>query len=196
MSLIPLHDYDSVVSLIANSGIQFLNFGLPEQAVGDRQGHFVRQTANVPLLRLKQDVQTGKFRLDTDPLLPEERVKPECTLSFVDSLQVLNNRWLPLPFFHPHLPGPENWARVFIHRLDKADSAGNILRITFAFDTQQQSPPIASSYLQPQASDIDNGLLFSFRWQNEDISEFLDSTWVDGWLRETYGESASHPLRR
>jgi len=194
MSLIPLNDYPARVSLIANSGIQFLNFGLPEQAPGDSQGHFVRKTANGPLLRLNQDLPSGKFRLESDPLLPEDIVKPEYSLSFADSLQILTNHWLPLPFFHPHLPGPDNWARVLIQRLDKADRHGNILRITLAFDTQQPSPGRKSDYLQPRAADIENGLFFSFRWQNAALSEFLDNTWVDGWLRESYGQSVPGPV--
>lgn len=49
--LVNLCDYKQSVTLIANSGVQFLDFGLTPQDTASH-GRFVRKTANGPLLRL------------------------------------------------------------------------------------------------------------------------------------------------
>ncbi len=48
--LVNLCDYKQSVTLIANSGVQFLDFGLTPQDTASN-GRFVRKTANGPLLR-------------------------------------------------------------------------------------------------------------------------------------------------
>ncbi|EAZ8444525.1 hypothetical protein CEI87_22270, partial [Salmonella enterica] len=47
--LVNLCDYKQSVTLIANSGVQFLDFGLTPQESA-HYGRFVRKTANGPLL--------------------------------------------------------------------------------------------------------------------------------------------------
>ena len=47
-----LYPYKSSVTLIKDSGIQFLDFGLAPQPNAPHTGRFVRKTANGPLLRL------------------------------------------------------------------------------------------------------------------------------------------------
>lgn len=56
--LVNLCDYKQSVTLIANSGVQFLDFGLTPQDTASN-GRFVRKTANGPLLRLDFDLSTG-----------------------------------------------------------------------------------------------------------------------------------------
>ncbi|EHP9122706.1 virulence factor SrfB, partial [Salmonella enterica subsp. enterica serovar Infantis] len=53
--LVNLCDYKQSVTLIANSGVQFLDFGLTPQESA-HYGRFVRKTANGPLLRLDFDL--------------------------------------------------------------------------------------------------------------------------------------------
>ena len=53
--LVTLCDYPQSVTLIANSGVQFLDFGLTPQEAASL-GRFVRKTANGPLLRLDYDL--------------------------------------------------------------------------------------------------------------------------------------------
>lgn len=60
--LAPLIDDKQKISLIENSGVQFLDFGLQLSAPQARR-QFVRQTANGPLLRLNVDGNSGKFLL-------------------------------------------------------------------------------------------------------------------------------------
>lgn len=58
--LVNLCDYKQSVTLIANSGVQFLDFGLTPQESA-HYGRFVRKTANGPLLRLDFDLTSGRY---------------------------------------------------------------------------------------------------------------------------------------
>ena len=60
--LVTLCDYKQSVTLIANSGVQFLDFGLTPQDTASH-GRFVRKTANGPLLRLDFDLVNGRYTL-------------------------------------------------------------------------------------------------------------------------------------
>ena len=75
-----LCDYKQSVTLIENSGVQFLDFGLtPIEAPHD--GRFVRKTANGPLLRLDYDIASGKFTLPARHGGQPEVVKPESSVA-------------------------------------------------------------------------------------------------------------------
>ena len=70
--------YNQSVTLIANSGVQFLDFGLTPQ-VSAHHGRFVRKRANGPLLRLDFDLTTGRYTLPGSTGGQPEVVKPEST---------------------------------------------------------------------------------------------------------------------
>ena len=132
--LVTLCDYPQSVTLIANSGVQFLDFGLTPRDDA-ALGRFVRKTANGPLLRLDYDIASARYTLPAGEGHQPEVVKPESTLSLAHSLAVLDGAWLPLPVmrFNPpraFIEGPDNWARVQIRRLPEPDDAGNSHRIT------------------------------------------------------------------
>lgn len=189
--LATLFNYKSDVTLIENSGIQFLDFGLTPQWQDSCAGRFVRQTANGPLLRVDYDVIPGKFTLPGENGGEPEVVKPETTLSLAHSLQVLDNVWLPLPFLrinasHVFTGGPDNWARFQIRSLAEPDNAGNTVRVSIAFDTRIATTAQNGPSLAPDPSDIRNGTRFALAWRDSCLNPFLDQTWVDGWLREVF----------
>ncbi|MFW0765804.1 virulence factor SrfB [Trabulsiella odontotermitis] len=195
--LVTLCDYKQSVTLIANSGVQFLDFGLtPQESL--HSGRFVRKTANGPLLRLDYDLVNGRYTLPARQGEQAEVVKPESTLTLEQSLAILDGIWLPLPFFRFNPPrtfveGPDNWARVQIRKLSQPDSAGNSHRVTLAFDSQLSGDSPAS--LAPVENDILNGTRFSLAWRDDEIADFLDQTWIDGWLREVFSQYASQQSR-
>ncbi|WP_313573959.1 virulence factor SrfB [Pseudescherichia sp.] len=186
--LVNLCDYKQSVTLIANSGVQFLDFGLTPQA-SLQSGRFVRKTANGPLLRLDYDLINSRYTLPTRDGGQPEVVKPESTLPLLESLAVLDGVWLPIPFlrFNPprtFVEGPDNWARVQIRKLAEPDSAGNTHRVTLALDSQiNDLSPLA---LAPTTNDILNGTRFALAWRDDEVFDFLDQTWIDGWLREAF----------
>lgn len=191
-----LYPYKSSVTLIKDSGIQFLDFGLAPQPNAPHTGRFVRKTANGPLLRLDYDVVPGKFTLPGTQGSAPEVVKPESTITLGHSLKLLDKTWLPLPFLRFNPPrtfvgGPDNWARVQIRRLETPDSAGNTVRITIALDTKILADDNPAAHLAPTQNDVRNGARFALAWHNEEINDFIDQTWVDGWLREVFTQFAT-----
>lgn len=186
--LVNLCDYKQSVTLIANSGVQFLDFGLTPQA-SLQSGRFVRKTANGPLLRLDYDLINNRYTLPGRDGGQPEVVKPESTLPLLESLAVLDGVWLPIPFlrFNPprtFVEGPDNWARVQIRKLGEPDSAGNTHRVTLALDSQIND--LSPAALAPATNDILNGTRFALAWRDDEVFDFLDQTWIDGWLREAF----------
>lgn len=189
----PLTDYPQAVTLIQDSGIQFLDFALIP-ADGDVAGKFVRQTASGPLLRLQWDADGEKYLLPAQPGQAAEVVRPEFGYSLQQSLSLLDKIWLPLPFFRytpsgAFLAGPDNWARMQIAQLDAPDRDGNLLRVVLAFDTRLAAP--GQERLAPSERDLATGLHFALAHRNHELGEFLDHTWVDGWLREAFTQRAA-----
>lgn len=188
--LVNLCDYKQNVTLIANSGVQFLDFGFTPQSQL-HAGRFVRKTANGPLLRLVYDQQHDKYTL---PGEQPEVVKPESCHDLSHSLQILDSQWLPLPMLRCVPPrnftaGPDNWVRIHIRKLATPDNNGHSHRITLAFDTQIQ--PASLALLAPEQNDVSSGSRFVLAWRDAEINEFLDQTWVDGWLREVFRQQAA-----
>ncbi|WP_337261994.1 MULTISPECIES: virulence factor SrfB [unclassified Serratia (in: enterobacteria)] len=188
-------DYQQSVTLIGNSGIQFLDFAITAQLDAERPGKFVRQTANGPLLRLNYNAANGKYWLPQAADQPPEMVRPEFSFPLEQSLRLLNQTWLPLPFFRfnppdTFLPGPDNWARVQIRLLEQPDNQGHTLRITLAFDTKVYPAGDVHAPLVPSQQDIATGLSFALAHRSQDLGDFLDAIWVDGWLREVFIQQA------
>lgn len=96
--LATMTEFTPNMTLIQNSGIQFLDFALKPDLAADWPGKFVRQTANGPLLRLNYHQQSGKYLLPQVAGAPAEVVKPEFSFPLEQSLALLNAQWLPLPF--------------------------------------------------------------------------------------------------
>lgn len=194
-----LCDYKQSVTLIENSGVQFLDFGLtPFDA--PHAGRFVRKTANGPLLRLDYDISSGKYTLPGKPGMTAEVVKPESNITLEHSLALLDGIWLPVPFlrFNPprtFVEGPDNWARMQIRKLAEADKVGNTHRVTLALDTRLIESDNAS-LLAPSQYDVRNGTRFTLAWRDGEVDDFLDQTWVDGWLREAFTQYVTNEEAR
>lgn len=200
MMLATIADFKPNMALIQNSGIQFLDFALTPELDADLPGKFVRQTANGPLLRLNFNAQSGKYLLPIGVGGTPEVVKPEFSFPLEQSLDLLNGVWLPLPYFRFNPPrtfigGPDNWARVQIIELDKPDQNGNTHRICLAFETRVWAEGEDES-LALNESDVKNGVSFSLAHRSDELGEFLDNTWVDGWLREVFSQQASQIEQR
>lgn len=81
--LVNLCDYKQSVTLIANSGVQFLDFGLTPQDTASN-GRFVRKTA---MARCCARILTvnGRYTLPATDGGKPEVVKPESTIPLHDS---------------------------------------------------------------------------------------------------------------
>ncbi|MFC3395585.1 virulence factor SrfB [Brenneria rubrifaciens] len=194
--LATITDYKQRITLIQDSGIQFLDFALKPESRIDFPNKYVRKSANGPLLRLIYDEQTDKYFLPSPVGTPPEVVKPELSIPLEQSLKLLEKIWLPLPFlrFNPprtFMGGPDNWARMQVIALDAPDLDGNTHRICLAFDTKVYPEGHAYEALAPNANDIKTGGSFALAYHSDELGEFLDHTWVDGWLREVFTQQAT-----
>ncbi|PKH26729.1 virulence factor SrfB [Enterobacterales bacterium CwR94] len=188
-------DYPEQLTLIENSGIQFIDFPFSLSAQPDSP--FVRRSANGPLLRLEAESGQARWILRTTPDSAPEVVKPELTLAMRQSLALLDKQWLPLPMLRFNgerqlTGGPDNWARMQVVTLPAPDARGHDYRLVLAFDTTL----LTQAALAPTLQDVTDGTLFSLAWRNEELTEFLDHTWIDGWLREVFLQRATEIEQR
>lgn len=199
--LATLTDYKPNLTLVQDSGIQFLDFALNPARCLDAEGKFVRKTANGPLLRLEHSPDTGRYLLPQSDTLAPEVVKPEFSFPLAQSLRLLDRVWLPLPWLRCNPPrtftgGPDNWARMMITELDEPDASGNTHRLCLAFDTRVYPQGHEYEGLALSESDVTNGTAFTLAWRSEELIDFLDHTWIDGWLREVFSEQADSREKR
>ncbi|MEA9391535.1 virulence factor SrfB [Acerihabitans sp. TG2] len=193
-------DYKEKITLIRDSGIQFLDFALTPLLRKERAGEFVRQSANGPLLRLEYNERDDNYLLPAAAGTPRKVEKPEYSVPLDRSFKLLDGLWLPLPFFRFNPPrtfstGPINWARVQILTLDTPDQEGHTHRVSMAFDTKIYPDRTNTQYLAPSESDIKSGVGFALAFRSNELGDFLDLSWVDGWLREVFTEQAATRLR-
>lgn len=196
-----LHQYGKELSLVMNSGIQFVDFALKidwkeKEWREKNMGCFIA-SPNGTLRRLLLSKMGEGY---CDSAKPEMLVRVEHEISVEDSLKLFDGIWLPIPVLRSIPPdrfdeGPYNWSRVRIVALDKPDSDGNTHRITFAFDTKIFSNSSNTAYLAPTDEDIRSGTTFSLAYQSNHISWFLDFKWVNEWLKELFTELAPEPNR-
>lgn len=197
-----LYQFGSEISLIENSGIQFLDFGL---AINDwkaepwkalKEGHFTQAGENRPLRRLVRDPHPEHQDEWRDESNLREAVAERSPVKVEDSLKLLDGIWLPAAFFRisgGHFDaGPFNWVRMRIVAVDPAASPeGHTHRVTFAFDTQIVRQVNSAGYLGPVHDDVQGKAMFKYACGADQMDQFLELPWVDGWLREVFAENIS-----
>lgn len=194
--LADITNYEEQATLVMNSGVQFLDFAVTF-AVKGQTGAFIKLTEAGPVGRLLEYEKDGRYYLPPDT---SKSHKPTLELDNEESLQLLDGRWLPAPFFRctpgrQFEQGPLNWARVRIVRVD--DKPGEPThRITFAFDTKVLPDTENTAYLSPTMDDVTAGSAFALAYQANEIGWYLDQSWVNEWLAELYQELAGPNIRK
>lgn len=189
-----IKDHESKITLVENSGIQFLDYEITVDwdnkeedptIKGFSQGYFKTrnsQDGTNHFIRMVPDVDKGEFF--TNPLITDD--KPRESYDFDDSidtsasLKLYNGVWFPIPYYaggedinygkeYGKVEGPLNWARCRIVRmpLDNAENYGkNTVRyhITLAFDTKTQRDN-DTDYFAPSHLDAQNSRIFKLCWQ-------------------------------
>ncbi|KAE9535391.1 virulence factor SrfB [Ursidibacter arcticus] len=191
-----LHNYGKELSLIMNSGVQFLDFGLKidwkdKDWRAKSMGSFGK-SENSPLRRLIEH-KSGEGFCDSTDLT--RIVQVDLEISVEDSFKLFDGVWLPIPVLRTVPPdrfdeGPYNWARARIIKLATPDQEGNTHRITIAFDTKVFPNRADVAYLAPTEEDIRSGVVFGLAHQSNQMSWFLDYKWVNEWLLELFTELA------
>ncbi|WP_439242931.1 virulence factor SrfB [Lonepinella sp. BR2474] len=197
-----LHHYNRELTLIMDSGIQFIDFGLKidwkDKAWREKgSGYFVFGGDNAPLRRLIL-AKNGEGYCDTAK--PDFLVNPKDEISVEQSFTLFDGIWLPIPVLRSIPPdrfdeGPYNWSRARIVKLEEPDEEGNTHRVTVAFDTKIFPNNTNTAYLAPTTEDVRAGGEFALAHQSNQMSWFLDYKWVNDWLIELYQELAAEPTR-
>ncbi|HYC65893.1 MAG TPA: virulence factor SrfB, partial [Reyranellaceae bacterium] len=160
-TLARLPSYPSPTTLIARSGIQFLDFGFDVARLRTREWGF-------------HDAATGKgvddlVQLDFDEVRGQYEVveagrrraaEPNLVVTAKDALAPFLDKWVPVPFLqvrpnNQFREGPADWARVRVVDLEQRygtgfrDEQGNRYRAVLAFDTGLIAEAEGRAYLAP-----------------------------------------------
>ncbi|MBD8472991.1 virulence factor SrfB [Pseudomonas sp. CFBP 8770] len=190
--------FEDTVSLVSDTGVQFLDFALRLDVRKEQAGEFAPMTDGL-ICRLVYNEEKDFFFYE-----PEaeriEKTKPVFSIDMRSSLELLDGLWLPLPFFRfmpPHRfdEGPTNWARMRIVKLPVPDIDGNSHRLTMAFDSRVMPKRDGTAYLAPNEEDISSGVSFKLATKARETRWFLAQGWVNEWLLEVFNEGNAHRSR-
>ncbi|WP_296810247.1 virulence factor SrfB, partial [Thiocapsa sp.] len=192
-------NFETKVTLIADSGVQFLDFGLTLALRKALPGEFVVQESNRSLARLLYDERTNQLYWPDRPGIP---LKSQLSVPVDDSARLLDGIWLPVPVLRLHPPrrfasGPETWARLRLLALstEEAASTDHTHRLTLAIDTNLLADAEDLRYLAPTEADVGAGAAFAFAHRAHEIGWFPELPWVAGWIQEVFDERAGPRLR-
>lgn len=190
------------VSLVPNSGIQFLDLGLALGELRVKRSFWDEEDAHAPPdeegqkpihLRCLYEGTDGDLEF-WDEAGRQQRVDPEVSYSItqVRALEPFLGKWVPLPYFrvasrtHRGLTfdrGPANWARIRI--VEQADPRKGITHLAvLAIDTSLLDHEQDEPYLAPTTSDSADTQEFALAANERDNAWFLNEIWVDDWLTQ------------
>lgn len=191
--------FEDKVTLIMNTGVQFLDFGLKLELRRELPGEFVVQESNQSLARLELD-ERNDFHYH--PARPGVAIKSRLSVPVDESARVLDGVWIPVPLLRVNPPrqfaaGPETWARARLVALPpgEADADRETHRLTLAVDTSVFDSPADTRYLAPTPADVQSGASFAFAHRANEVGWFPELPWVAGWIQEAFTDNAGSALR-
>lgn len=195
-----LPSYPSPTTLIARSGIQFLDFGFDPARLRVREWGFHDANAAKSvddLVQLEFDEARGQYEVVEGGR--RRAAEPNLAITAKDALAPFLDKWVPVPFLqvrpnNQFREGPADWARVRIVDLEARygegfrDEQGNRYRVVLAFDTGLIAEAEGRAYLAPSPKDVTAGALFSLAPQQRSNHWLLRQGWMNQWLEELFRE--------
>lgn len=183
--------YDRQITLVGDSGIQFMDFGLTLGRLP--AGEFVKLDNGV-LTRLIENEQQGYSFYQPAPG-DIKHAKSQYEVAVEESLKLFDAVWLPLPLFRFSLPniyqeGPLNWARFRLVKLPEPDIDGHSHRMTLAIDTRIMAKQQTAADLSPNQEDVNAGAAFAVATATYALNWYLTLDWVTDWLTEVFKEAS------
>lgn len=194
---------DTTVNLIANTGIQFLDFEIDVNLKNRNdpnnekyaEGYFLKIQDENHIVKLVAD--EGEDIIFLNPLnefkevdIGDDRVN---SYKMIDSLKLYNEIWFPIPYLYSKTKkdfGPINWARAriveitddYIAKYNEDSAVRKIVkkenttkyRVTIAIDTKLAKENGSSNYFAPTSSDISSGGEFEFAFTQDKMGWFLN----------------------
>ena len=168
-----LPSYPSPTTLIARSGIQFLDFGFDPARLRTREWgfHDAASAKSVDdLVQLDFDEVRGQYEVVEGGR--RRAAEPNLVVTAKDALAPFLDKWVPVPFLqvrpnNQFREGPADWARVRLVDLEARygegfrDEQGNRYRAVLAFDTGLIAEAEGRAYLAPSSKDVTAGALFA-----------------------------------
>ena len=168
-----LPSYPSPTTLIARSGIQFLDFGFDPVRLKVREWGFHDTAASQAVDDLVQlDFDEGRGQYEVVEAGRRRAAEPNLVVTAKDALAPFLDKWVPVPFLQVRpnsqfREGPADWARVRVVDLEARygagyrDEQGNRYRAVLAFDTGLIAEAEGRAYLAPSPKDVTSGALFA-----------------------------------
>lgn len=186
-------EFEETVTLVSDTGIQFMDFALILDERKEAAGEFVYLSSDKKLLTRLLNNEEQDFQFYALEPGKIQKAKSDFDIGMKESLELLNSVWVPCPFFRfkpPHHfdEGPANWARMRLIKLAEPDIDGNTHRLTLAFDTRIMQYG-GTSYLAPNNEDVGAGTSFRMACHTWEMRWFLDQDWIDTWLKEIFTEA-------
>lgn len=195
--LAELVTFSEKATLIMQSGVQFMDFGLTLDLRKEPDGEFAQQTHPLGVVRLEYDERTDRY---IHPGNPAVAVQPKFSLALKETLGLLDGCWLPLPILRAgpqrrFAEGPTTWARARLIALPPGeDIQGHTHRLTLGFDTNIFEAAEDVAYLAPTGHEVQTGASFLFAHRAHEMGWYPHLPWVDEWLKELFQEHAPHQL--
>ena len=196
--LTELVNFEEEITLISNTGVQFLDFGLTVNPRREMPGEFVVQESNCSLARLEYDEDHDRH---VHPAAPGTAVKSTLTVPVDESIKLLQGVWLPVPVLKQNksgsfAEGPTTWARARLVELAEGEDPDNHThRVTLAFDTNVFESSDDTKYLAPTRANVQTGDNFGFACRATEIGWFIELPWVVGWITEVFNDLVIERLR-
>jgi hypothetical protein len=195
-----LPSYPSPTTLIARSGIQFLDFGFDPAHLKTREWGFHDTSAGNAvddLVQLDFDEVRGQYEVVENGR--RRAAEPNLVVTAKDALAPFIDKWVPVPFLqvrpnNQYREGPADWARVRVVDLEQRygegfrDEQGNRYRCVVAFDTGLIAEAEGRAYLAPSSKDVTAGALFALAPQQRANHWLLRQGWMSQWLEELFRE--------
>ncbi len=194
------------VSLVPDSGIQFLDFGININEMGKPPLFRARQQgATTRLLEVRQNPDGISYQdSDGEQIFDhsEELIRPNKDKAFA----TFDRAWLPLPVLKikeisaagitVFEQGPLNWVRLRMVALDKPDSDGFTHRLVLAVDTGLLARYPGRPYAAPCPEDIPANSEYALAHGQHEIAWMFDAEWSrsivenawDQFLFDSYSE--------
>jgi hypothetical protein len=195
-----LPSYPSPTTLIARSGIQFLDFGFDPTRLRTREWGFHDTTSAGSvddLVQLDFDAVRGQYEVVENGR--RRAAEPNLVVTAKDALAPFIDKWVPVPFLqmrpnNQFREGPADWARIRVVDLEARygegfrDEQGNRYRCVLAFDTGLIAEAEGRAYLAPSSKDVTAGALFALAPQQRANHWLLRQGWIGQWLEELFRE--------
>lgn len=194
--IVPLEDK---ITLIGNTGIQFLDLGFQLDLRREPAGEFVPQSSKLSLARLEYD---DARQIYSHPCKPGTAVRSKLSVPMDESAKLLDGVWMPIPLLRVDPPegyaeGPGTWARARLMTLSLEEQrrSRQTHRVTLAIDTTVMQTALVAKYVAPTTHDVQSGAVFRLAGRADHIGWFPELPWVSEWLSEVFSERAETALR-